>query len=55
MLHRRVLENNRISIKDIESWKKENKNCFFRLFAFMTDDHSINGWGVGLAQKDRDG
>jgi len=44
------LENNKLTIKNIESWKKENSHCFFRLFAF-TVDPVIKGWGVGLARK----
>lgn len=44
------LENNKLTVRNIESWKKKNTNCFFRLFAFLVD-HSINGWGVGLARK----
>ena len=42
--------NNKLTIKNIESWKKENRNCFFRLFAF-TVESSVKGWGVGLARK----
>jgi glycosyltransferase involved in cell wall biosynthesis len=45
------LENNILTVKNIESWKKENKNSFFRLFAFMAGQPSIKGWGVGLARK----
>jgi len=44
------LENNRLSIKNIESWKKDHCDCFFRLFAFIADA-SVAGWGVGLARK----
>ncbi|MBK7626410.1 MAG: glycosyltransferase family 2 protein [Bacteroidales bacterium] len=44
------LENNRLTISDIESWKKEHSDCFFRLFAF-TADSSVKDWGVGLARK----
>ncbi len=43
-------ESNKLTIKNIESWKKENNNCFFRLFAF-TVDPVVKGWGVGLARK----
>lgn len=42
--------NNKLTIRNIESWKKENRNCFFRLFAF-TAESSVRGWGVGLARK----
>ena len=45
------IENNKKTFKNIESWKKENRNCFFRLFAFMAGHSSISGWGVGLARK----
>ena len=45
------LENNRLTLNNIESWKKENKNCFFRLFAFIIEHPYIKGWGVGLARK----
>jgi cellulose synthase/poly-beta-1,6-N-acetylglucosamine synthase-like glycosyltransferase len=44
------LENNLQTIINIESWKRENKNCFFRLFAF-TADSAVSGWGVGMARK----
>jgi len=44
-------ENNRIALKNIESWKRANKNCFFRLFAFNISNHSMRDWGVGLARK----
>ena len=43
------LANNINSRNQIESWKKENSNCFFRLFAFIAP--AIKGWGVGLARK----
>ncbi len=45
------LENNRRTFNNIESWKSENKSCFFRLFAFISEHSSIKGWGVGLARK----
>src|ERR1035437_4331258 len=31
-------ENNKLTLINIESWKKEHNGCFFRLFAFITDD-----------------
>lgn len=43
------LNNNIISHNQIESWKKDNADCFFRLFAFMAPP--VKGWGVGLARK----
>ena len=45
------IENNRKALKDIESWRKQNSDCFFRLFAFIVGNPSIKGWGVGLARK----
>ncbi len=44
------IKNNRLTISDIESWKKDHSDCFFRLFAF-TANSSVKGWGVGLARK----
>lgn len=44
------LENNNLTIKNIERWKSENSNCFFRLFSFIVRP-IIPGWGVGLARK----
>jgi hypothetical protein len=43
--------NNKKCVENIKSWKKENKNCFFRLFVFNAGQPSITGWGVGLARK----
>jgi hypothetical protein len=45
------IENNKTTIKNIESWKEKNRNCFFRLFAFIADHQAISDWGVGLARK----
>jgi Glycosyl transferase family 2 len=45
------LNNNKITFNNIESWKKKNINCFFRLFAFIIEYPSVNKWGVGLARK----
>jgi hypothetical protein len=45
------LLNNRRSVGNIESWKKKNTNCFFRLFIFDAGQPAINGWGAGLARK----
>jgi len=46
-----IKANNLIAFNSIQSWKNKNNNCFFRLFAFSTDGHSISRWGVGLARK----
>lgn len=45
------LENNKKTFNNIESWKKENSDCFFRLFAIIIEQPSVRGWGVGLARK----
>jgi hypothetical protein len=45
-----ALENNRISINNIESWKRKNSKCFFQLFSFIVSP-IIPRWGVGLARK----
>jgi hypothetical protein len=45
------IENNKVTLKNIKSWKKKNNNCFFRLFPYMAGQPSINGWGVGFARK----
>ena len=37
------LENNVTTFNNIESWKSENKSCFFRLFSFVTEHSSIKG------------
>ena len=44
------LENNRKTLENIESWKLNNSNCFFRLFS-LNIDTKVSGWGVGLARK----
>ena len=45
------LENNRKTLSDIDSWKLQNKNCWFRLFSLDIKQGAIPGWGVGLARK----
>lgn len=48
---RDAIENNRRCIDNIESWKKNNPGCFFRLFVFDAGTAPVKGWGVGLARK----
>jgi hypothetical protein len=48
---RESIDNNKQTLINIESWKKENRNCFFRLFTFIVEHSFIRGWGVGLARK----
>jgi hypothetical protein len=45
------MENNKKTLVNIEGWKIENSNCFFRLFAFIIAQSSVTGWGVGVARK----
>jgi hypothetical protein len=45
------IENNKLTLQNIESWKRINTDCFFRLFSFMASNKEISGWGVGLARK----
>ncbi len=45
------LQNNKKTLIDIEGWKKNNSNCFFRLFPFIITPSSVTGWGVGVARK----
>jgi len=45
------LKNNLVTLKEIETWKKRNTKCFFRLSAIDLGQPSIKGWGVGLARK----
>lgn len=40
---------NKLAISNIESWKKQNSDCFFRLFYF--EPAALPGWGVGMARK----
>jgi glycosyltransferase involved in cell wall biosynthesis len=46
-----IIDNNRKSFINIESWKKTHSESFFRLFAFNVEQFSVAGWGVGLARK----
>jgi hypothetical protein len=45
------LKNNQTSLSDIKAWKKNNSNCFFRLYPIDIGQPEIKGWGVGLARK----
>jgi len=45
------IRNNKLCIRNIESWKKVHKKCFFRLFYFDAGDHGIKDWGAGLSRK----
>jgi hypothetical protein len=45
------LANNLITVSEIESWRKNNPDCFFRLYTINLGQPSIKGWGAGLARK----
>ncbi len=45
------VRNNKLAIDNIEKWKCENSNSFFRIYAFEAETLNIKGWGVGLARK----
>ncbi len=45
------VECNKVTLNNIESWKKGHKNPFFRLYYFVADNRNFAGWGVGLARK----
>ncbi len=46
-----ISENNKLTIKNIEEWKRNNTNCFFRLYSFIADTEPFKDWGVGMARK----
>jgi hypothetical protein len=43
--------NNKLTIENIETWKRENISCYFRLYTALTEQIPVRGWGVGLARK----
>ena len=45
------ISNNKICISRINSWKEENKNCFFRLLVFDAGLSDLRDWGAGMARK----
>lgn len=45
------IRNNKECIRNIENWKKEHIDCFFRLYVFNAFQPALTGWGVGLARK----
>lgn len=45
-----IIRNNRMTIQNIESWRRD-KESFFRLFVLNIEEPSQKGWGVGLARK----
>ena len=45
------IENNFICMRNIEKWRGNNKNIFFRLYVVNAGKAPVAGWGVGLARK----
>lgn len=45
-----ILQNSK-TLTEIESWKSENRSCWFRLFSCYVQPGAVPGWGVGLARK----
>ena len=45
------IRNNKTCISRIDSWKEENKNCFFRLLVFDAGISANRDWGAGMARK----
>lgn len=45
------LANNRNTVRELEAWSRENRDCFFRLFFFDLGQPLLKNWGVGLARK----
>lgn len=43
--------NNRKCIENINLWRKDHPECFFRLYTYDTGPAPVRGWGVGLARK----
>ena len=48
------IENNKVTLENIDNWKKKNNNCFFRLFSFIVGSIPVCGWGVGLSIPHQD-
>jgi len=42
---------NRKTLADIENWKRQEINCWFRLFSLDIEPGAVPGWGIGLARK----
>ncbi|MDP4223663.1 MAG: glycosyltransferase family 2 protein, partial [Bacteroidota bacterium] len=43
--------NNKLTINNIEKWKNDHPECFFRLYTVDVTSCPVEGWGVGLARK----
>jgi hypothetical protein len=43
--------NNKLTIVNIDSWKRAHPDCFFRIYTIIAEPLPVKGWGVGLARK----
>ena len=45
------IRNNKLTVKNIETWKRDNSSSFFRVYTIIANPVPVRGWGVGLARK----
>ena len=45
------IEQNNITYRELQAWKKKNKNSFIKLLCHNTGIRSRHDWGVGMARK----
>ena len=45
------IRNNKLTVENIDIWKRAHSNCFFRLYTIIAEPLPVKGWGVGLARK----
>ena len=45
------IRNNKLTIENIENWKRVHHSCFFRIYTILAEPIPAGGWGVGLARK----
>ncbi len=45
------IRNNKLTVENIDIWKRSHSNCFFRLYTIIAEPLPVKGWGVGLARK----
>ena len=45
------IRNNRLTVENLENWKRAHTDCFFRLYTIIAEPVPLKGWGVGMARK----
>jgi len=45
------LRNNKLTVGNIDNWKRAHSDCFFRLYTILAEPIPVKCWGVGLARK----